>query len=133
MLHIGRHGAAGIQDLAPTGTGPQEAKSPLGIREPPDGVNEGTGLGNAAAQEKLTPIRRTDGSSKKLEAGGAIPGAHEGLRRGASRDDLSLTEVDHETYAAEALDKGTCHRQGTRSRCRGPRGRSSQWTAVPPG
>ena len=86
MLHIGGHGAAGIKDLGPPGTGPQEAEGPLGIREPTDGVDEGTGLGNAASQEKLAPI----------EAGGAIPAApgnavgSEGLRRGASRDDPSL-------------------------------------------
>ena len=49
MFCIGRHGAARVEDLGPPGTRPEEAESPLSIRETTDGVDEGTGLGDAAA------------------------------------------------------------------------------------
>ena len=75
MLRIGRYGAARVEDLGPPGTRPEEAESLLSIRETTDGVDEGTGLGDAAAQEKLTPIRTSFCFAEQQKAGGSIPTA----------------------------------------------------------
>ena len=136
QLGIQGNGAA---DLGPPRTRPQKAKCSLSVGEPADGSKDGPGLGDAATQEFLAPLIGPDRSTKELEVASAVPGAPvevtaaKRLGGRASRDDLSLVQVDREPNAAEASSEGGeeaadsggrnqrgNRRQGRKSRCRHP-------------
>ena len=105
------HGATGIEDLGPPRAGPQQAESPVSIREPANGGQEGPSLADAATQELLPPLIGPNRSSQKLEVGCTLPQAPlevtraERLGGRARRDDLRFTHVDCEPDAAEAFDE----------------------------
>ena len=74
-LSIWRNSAKRVQNLSPPGARPKETKVPMGSQEPADSIDESPSLTDPPPKKKLTPLERTNGGPKQLEASSTIPAA----------------------------------------------------------
>ena len=124
-LKIRRRRATRVEDLGPSGTGPEKAKSPARIWETADGSQQTTSFGNSPAQKVFAQIDWSEGSTMRLKTGGPVPtapweiGGAERLGGGARVNDLGLVEIDLEPNAFEPVHQ-----------TRGSSAENEQWSMV---